>query len=104
MAEAPSRRKLVSIAVTAVWMVFWLAGMVVAVYVLGGELLDGEFAPGVFLVVWLIAAGFGLRAAAQSLVKLMMGREAPRRTRARHGHGWSDGYSEPPANEREDRQ
>ncbi len=96
MADGPSRRKVASIAVTAVWMVFWLAGMIVAIYVLGRQALGGELFAGVFLVVWLAGAALGLRAAARSLIALMMGTEAPRRTRARKGHTWSDGFSEGP--------
>ena len=92
MAEGPSRKKVVSVAVTAIWMVFWLAGMIVAVYVLGRQAMDGEIVAVVFLVVWLGAAALGLRAAARSLVALLMRHEAPRRRPVGGRHGWSDGF------------
>ncbi len=96
MADGPSRKKVISITVTAVWMVFWLAGMIVATYVLGRQALGGEIVAGVFLAIWLVGAAFGLRAAARSLIALMMGTEAPRRGQASGRHGWSDDFSEGP--------
>lgn len=99
MADAPSRKKVVGITVTAVWMVFWLAGMIVAVYVLGGQAVGGEIVPAIFLIVWLGAAALALRAAGRSLVARLTEPEAPRRTRAQRGHGWSDGF--PPSEKRD---
>ena len=77
------------------WMVFWTAAILVAVW------HDGRRGAGVasraaalFLVVWVGAAGFGLVSAARQLVRLLLGeRPAPRPVR---NHRWDDGFVTPP--------
>ena len=94
MADGPSRRKVASIAVTAVWMVFWLAGMIVGVYILGSTARQGEVIPALFLVVWLGAAAVGLLAAARALRALLVDGERVRRGPAPRSGTWSDGFSD----------
>ena len=43
-----------------VWMVFWTAGIIVAVWISAAAALGGDLAAGIFLAIWLAAAGFGL--------------------------------------------
>jgi hypothetical protein len=94
VAERPSRKHLVSIAFQVVWMVFWLAGMIVGVYILGSTALEGEVIPTLFLVVWLGAAAVGLLAAARGLRARLVDGERVRRGPAPRSGTWSDGFSD----------
>jgi hypothetical protein len=86
------RRKPVSIAFLVVWIVIWTAGMILAVYTIGGAALEGAIAPAVFLVVWLAVAGLGLYNAGRRLAEMLLGErlraDPPRRESGRHE--WRD--------------
>lgn len=92
--DAPfTRKEKVAIAFMIAWMVFWAAGMLVALYLFGGRVFAGEPEAALFLMAWLLAAGFGLRAAALRLWTLLV--RAPRpRPREFDNHRWTDGYSD----------
>lgn len=72
-----------------VWMTFWLAAIVVAVWTMGEAALSGEPAAAIVLLVWVGAALFGLVSAGRSLKAALLG-ERPERTPHRN-HRWSDG-------------
>jgi len=95
MPDGRSRKDLVAIGFMIVWMVVWGAGILVAVYLLGGRVLAGEAIAALVLLVWLGAAVFALRAAARRLAALLLG-ETRVRPRAAREHHWSDGVSDRP--------
>ena len=72
-------------------MVVWGAGIIVAIYVLGGAVLGGELIAALVLLAWLGGAGFGLLSAARRLKALLL-REPRARRRGFGDHRWSDGY------------
>lgn len=75
------------------WMTFWLAAILIAVWTMGAAALAGEPAAAIFLFVWIGAALFGLVSAGRSLKALVLGeRPAPRPHR---NHGWNDGLDAP---------
>jgi hypothetical protein len=84
-----SRQEKVQIGFLVVWLVFWTAGILVAVVTLGGVAWQGEPVPALVLVIWLAAAGFALWQVANKLVRLLLhGRPPPRPVR---DHDWQDG-------------
>jgi hypothetical protein len=91
---ARSRPDRFGIGFTLVWLTFWTAGIFVAVWHLGGAVLDGDPAAAVTLAVWLLAAGFALASVARSLVRRLLGRRRPRPPHPRHS--WNDGLGPPP--------
>jgi hypothetical protein len=93
MPGARARKDLVAIGFMIVWMVVWGAGMLVAVWLMGGRVLAGEAVAALVLLVWLAAAGFGLLSAGRRLVALVM-REPRARRRGFGEHRWSDGVSD----------
>jgi hypothetical protein len=85
------RNRKLDAALLAVWMVVWTSAIVVALWTLGAEVLAGEIGAGVFLAVWLCAAGYGLWSAGRRIVELLVtGR--PRRPDSRR---WDDGIDPP---------
>jgi len=99
-----ARKPLGGIVFMVVWIVFWTAAILIALYSLGAEALAGEAAAVVFLGVWIAAALFALSRAARTLVGLLAG-DAPGPPRRRDGrHHWVDdvpedrasGASQPP--------
>jgi hypothetical protein len=85
------RRSRIDTGFVIVWMVFWTAAMLVAVWLLGSAALSGQLGAAVFLGIWLAAAGFGLWSAGRGLVERLTGTE-PRRPDARR---WEDGIDPP---------
>jgi hypothetical protein len=79
------------------WMTFWLAAILIAVWTMGAAALSGEPAAAIFLLVWVGMALFGLVSAGRSLRALLLG-ERPGR-RPHRNHGWNDGLDAagPPA-------
>ncbi len=51
------RKEKVAIAFMILWMVVWGAGIIVAIYVLGGTVLGGEPMAALVLLAWLGGAG-----------------------------------------------
>jgi len=85
----------VNVGFLVLWMVFWTAAILVAIWHMGGAAWHGEVAPALFLVVWVVAAGFGLLSAARQLVRLLLeGRSPPKPVR---NHEWDDGFVTPPS-------
>ncbi len=74
-----------------VWLVFWAAGMILAVVALGSAALRGEVGAILFLVLWLGGAGLGLYNGARRLRGLLMGETKPRRVG--QPRNWNDGIS-----------
>jgi hypothetical protein len=77
------------------WMTFWLAAILVAVWTMGAAALSGEPGPALVLLVWIGAALFGLVSAGRALKAALLG-ERPRRTPLRN-HRWDDGLDPPAA-------
>lgn len=77
------------------WLVFWTAGILVALWTFGGLVLEGEFAVMLPLGIWLAAAGFGLVSGARRLRQLLLREPVPPRRNPRHR--WDDGMATPPA-------
>ena len=75
------------------WMTFWLAAILIAVWTMGEAALSGEPAAAIFLFVWIGVALFGLVSAGRSLRALVIG-ERPE-PRLRRNHGWNDGIDTP---------
>lgn len=90
-----SRSEKVSIGFLIVWMTFWASAILVAVWNMGDAALSGEPAPAIFLLVWLVAAGFGLLSAGRRLKRLLLKEKAPP-PQPRRGHSWNDGLDPPP--------
>lgn len=77
-----------------VWMTFWLAAILIAVWTMGEAALGGEPGPVVILLLWVGAAVFGLVSAGRTLRARLLGeRPGPR---AHRNHRWRDGLDEPP--------
>lgn len=89
-----SRKEKTSIGFLVVWMVFWGGGMLLVVLALGGAALAGDVAPMIFMIVWLVVAGFGLYRAGRQLKRLLMRDGQPRRPPA--SQPWHDGMTERP--------
>ncbi len=88
---ARNRRRRVDAGLLVIWIVFWTAGIMVAIWKLGSAALSGELAAAVILAIWIGAAGFGLTSAIRRLVQLTVtGR--PRRPDTRR---WEDGMDPP---------
>jgi hypothetical protein len=77
-----------------VWMIFWLAAILVAVWSLGGAAFSGEPVAAVFLAVWVAFALFGLQSAARRVRDQFTGAGGPRR-RPHGRHRWNDGIDPP---------
>lgn len=76
-----------------VWMTFWLAAILIAVWTMGEAALSGEPTAAIVLLLWVGAALFGLVSAGRSLRALVLGdRPAPRLHR---NHQWNDGLDRP---------
>ena len=86
------RSRKVNAGFLVVWMTFWLAAIFVAVWMLGSAALRGELGAGLFLAIWIAAAGFGLVSAARKLVQLLV-TGPPDRPDTRP---WDDGMDPPP--------
>jgi hypothetical protein len=76
-----------------VWMTFWLAAILIAVWTMGTAALSGEPMAAIVLLVWVGAALFGLVSAGRSLRTLLLG-ERPQR-RPHRDHRWNDGLEDP---------
>jgi hypothetical protein len=87
------RSQIGGIVFMAVWIVVWTAAILIAIYSLGAEALDGEFAAMVFLAIWIGAALFALSRAGRTLAGMLSGQPGPKR-RPRH-HRWNDDLPEP---------
>jgi hypothetical protein len=75
-----------------VWIVLWLAGMMIVLVGLGRLLLGGDLAPLPFMLIWLVAAGFGLYAGIRRLRRLLLsGQARPPAARS----NWHDGIERP---------
>ena len=85
------RRSRVDAGFLVLWMVFWTAAILVAVWMLGSAALSGELAAAAFLATWVAAAGFGLASAGRRLVQTLTGGPPPRPNRRR----WDDGMDPP---------
>lgn len=94
MTRPLTRNEKSSIVFLIVWMVFWAGGMMIMVIALGGAALAGDLAPLLFMVVWLVAAGFGLLSAGRKLRRLLL-RDGPAR-RPPLSQPWNDGVTERP--------
>ncbi len=85
------------------WMTFWLAAILIALWTMGAAALSGEPVAALILLVWVGAAVFGLISAGRSLRALLLGeRPEPRVSR---NHGWNDGLDRaapPPPRPRRD--
>jgi hypothetical protein len=97
---ARSRNEKVAIGFLIVWLVFWTSAILIALYVFGRQVLQGELQVALFLIVWLAAAGFGFLSAARRLTQLIMTGKAP--PRPLRNHRWRDGVGppDPPADSR----
>lgn len=91
----PLRGRRVSIGFMVVWLVFWGAAILVAVWALGGSAWAGDLGAAVFLAVWIAAAGFGLWSGVRRLIGLATGEPVTRR-RLRPNE-WKDGMGPPEA-------
>lgn len=94
MTRPLTRNEKSSIVFLIVWMIFWAGGMMLVVIALGGAALSGDFAPLIFMAVWLVAAGFGLVSAGRKLRRLLL-RDGPVR-RPPVSQPWNDGVTERP--------
>lgn len=79
---------------TLLWLVFWSAGIFVALWRFGGEALAGHPAAAVMLAVWLIAAAYALYSVGRGLVLRLLGRRRPQPPSPRHV--WDDRLDPPP--------
>lgn len=77
------------------WLVFWTAGILIALWTFGGLVLEGELGVLLPLGIWLVAAGFGLIAGARRLRQLLL--REPVTPRSNPSHRWDDGMAPPPA-------
>jgi hypothetical protein len=84
------RRDRVGIGFTILWLTFWAAAILVAIWSFGAAALGGEPAPALFLVVWVGFAGFALASVARGLVRRLLGLRPPPRGPGRN-HVWDDG-------------
>jgi hypothetical protein len=91
----PRRRRLGGIAFMVVWIVFWIAAIFVAIFMLGSQAFDGELVPALVLAVWLAAALFALSHAARTLIGDIAGKAGPPRRRDGR-HRWDDGIDQSP--------
>jgi hypothetical protein len=73
-----------------VWMVVWIAAMVVAATLLAGALLQGEWGPVPVLALWLGGAGFVLWRVVRNVAHKVGGPPPQRRGRRTPGHVWHD--------------
>lgn len=90
----PRRSATANIVFLVIWLVFWASAILVAIWTLGGTVLQGNLAAGAFLVVWLVAAGFGFLQGARKLVRLLLHGRDPRPPM--RDHRWDDGIDPPP--------
>ena len=79
---------------TILWLTFWAAAILVAIWSFGAAALGGELAPALFLVVWVGVAGFALASVARGLVRRLLGAEAAA-ARPGRNHAWDDGIDPP---------
>lgn len=89
----PMRGRTVSIGFMVVWLIFWAAAILVAVWALGGSAWSGDLGAAVFLAVWISAAGFGLAQGIRRLVGLVRG--DPVTIRRLRPNVWKDGMGPP---------
>lgn len=71
------------------WMTFWLAAILIAVWTMGEAALSGAPGPAIVLLLWIGAALFGLVSAGRSLRAMVLGERPARRTGG--NHAWNDG-------------
>jgi hypothetical protein len=89
--EGERRRKPVPIVFMIAWLVFWLAGIFVALRMMGGAVLEGEPVAALVLALWLGAAGLGLYHGMQRLFGLLLGERRGGGPRPPHPrHDWRD--------------
>lgn len=79
----------------AVWMTFWLAAILIAVWTMGGAALSGEPGAAIVLLIWIAVALFGLVSAGRSLRAVVLGERRVRPTY--RNHRWNDGLDADPA-------
>lgn len=87
MARRPGRGQIVFM---AVWLTLWTAGMLVVLWLLGGQALKGEFGMAPFLLLWLAFAAFGLYAGVRRLQTLLGLARAPDPAPTGRPHVWKD--------------
>jgi hypothetical protein len=88
---AARRRSWVKVGFLVVWLVFWIAGMVLAVRAFGAEALEGAILSGLVLLVWLVAAGLAVRHVLVALFEELSGeRLRPERERPAATRAWND--------------
>ena len=92
---APRRRDRAGIGFMILWLVFWTAGILIALWTFGGLVLEGEFGVLLPLGVWLVAAGFGLVSGARRLRQLLL--REPVTPRGNPRHRWDDGMAPRPS-------
>lgn len=83
-----ARSRAVGIGFMILWLTFWTAAILVAVWSMGSAALSGQPAAAVFLAVWLVAAGFGFVSGARRLRALLLDQPPP--TRPSRNHHWND--------------
>ena len=91
---APPRRRATGIGFMVLWLTFWLAAILVAIWSMGRAALAGEPAAAIFLAIWTVAAGFGLLNGARRLGALLL--DDPTPARPSRNHRWNDGIDAGP--------
>ena len=86
------RRPFKEIAFMVVWMVFWTAAILIALYTFGAAALAGDLMAALFLMVWIAVALFALYRAGMRLLHLMVGQSRSGRPIGR-AHKWNDGIA-----------
>lgn len=85
-----TRREKAGIAFLVVWLIVWVAGMLIVLWGLVAALMAGNYPAMGFMALWLVFALFGLVAGSRKLRQLVaMGRPVPRRASGR-SHVWDD--------------
>lgn len=88
------RRKRGSIVFMAVWLTFWIAGMLVVTWLVSASVLRGDYSAAPFLLVWLAAAGLGLHAGLRKMQTVLgLARPEPPRPAVKP-RAWRDGMPE----------
>lgn len=90
-----ARRRATGIGFMILWLTFWTAAILVALWSMGHAALAGEPAAALFLAVWLVAAAFGLVSGARRLRALLLDEPTPRPPL--RNHRWNDGVDPSPA-------
>ena len=79
---------------TILWLTFWAAAILVAIWSFGAAAFEGELAPALFLVVWVGFACFALVSVSRGLMRRLLGLKPPPRGPGRN-HAWNDGIDPP---------